>query len=112
MEKKKKTNGNIVYSTDPDFQTDVNRETGYNTLPPDRQQLSIRIDRKNRRGKTVTLVQGFVGNLSDLSQLGKYLKKICGTGGSVKNGEIIIQGNFVKKIARELNRAGYKQIKV
>ena len=108
MVKKKKFNGNIVYSTDPDFQPDVLREAEHETPPPGRQQLTVRIDRKNRRGKTVTLVRGFVGNKSDLNTLGKQLKKYCGVGGSVKNGEIIIQGNFVEEIARELIKAGYK----
>lgn len=107
MAKKIRFGGEIVYSTDPDFQPDVSQESNTRSFPPEEQYLSVRIDKKHRRGKTVTLVKGFVGNESELKELGKVLKKSCGVGGSVKNGEIIIQGSFVDKIVKLLVGTGY-----
>ena len=107
MAKKIRSGDKIVYSTDPDFQPDVSQESNTRSFPPEEQYLSVRIDKKHRRGKTVTLVKGFVGNESELKELGKELKKSCGVGGSVKNGEIIIQGSFVDKIVKLLVGTGY-----
>ena len=97
---------NVVYSTNPDFQYE---ETP--TLPSSQQRLRVQLDRKNRGGKTVTLITGFVGTEEDLKALGKLLKSKCGVGGSAKDGEIIIQGDFKQKVAELLLKAGYSQTK-
>lgn len=107
MVKKIRLGSEIVYSTDPDFQPDISQEADTRSFSPADQYLSVCIDKKQRRGKTVTLVKGFVGNESELKELGKVLKKTCGVGGSVKNGEIIIQGSFVDKIVKLLVGTGY-----
>jgi translation initiation factor 1 len=100
---------NVVYSTNPDFNYQVNRDDDEpETLPPHKQNLKVCIDRKKRAGKSVTLVQGFVGTDNDLKELAKMLKNKCGVGGSSKDGEIIIQGEFKQKIADLLTQAGYK----
>lgn len=98
----------VVYSTNPDFnfKNDENEET--ETLPPNQQKLTVQLDRKQRKGKSVTLVTGFKGTEEDLKKLAKELKSKCGVGGSSKNNEIIIQGDFVQKIMELLNNAGYK----
>lgn len=103
----KKNQDGVVYSTNPDFkygQEGPLRET----LPVAQQQLYIWIDSKGRKGKTVSLVRGFIGTDRDLDTLARELKTLCGTGGSVKNGEIIIQGDFREKIMRFLSGKGYK----
>ena len=105
--KKNKRKG-IVYSTDPDFDYDYEHEKVTKTLPPEQQNLKVLLDRKGRKGKEVTLIQGFAGTESDLKQLGKNLKKQCAVGGSVKNGEIIIQGNWRDKICEILAADGYQ----
>lgn len=107
MGKKNKREG-IVYSTDPDFNYQYPEENSQETLPPPQQNLKVLRDRKLRGGKTVTLVTGFVGAEEDLKDLGKLLKSSCGAGGSVKNGEIIVQGDFVKKVIEILQNKGYK----
>lgn len=96
----------IVYSTNPDFkfEQDGNEQE---TLPPPRQQLKVWIDSRGRGGKTVTLIKGFIGKNDDLELLGTLLKKHCGTGGSVKDGEIILQGNFRDKALAFLGARGY-----
>lgn len=105
---KKKKRIDIVYSTNPDFgYTDDDMEDE-ETLPPQQQDLRVIIDRKQRKGKEVTLVTGFVGTADDLKDLGKFLKQKCGVGGSIKDGEIIIQGNAAKKILDLLHKEGYK----
>ena len=102
---------NIVYSTNPDFQYEIQEEPAADTLPPAQQPLRVRLDRKNRGGKTVTLVTGFVGTEDDLKTLGKLLKSKCGVGGSAKDGEIIIQGDHKQRVVELLRQAGYTQTK-
>lgn len=108
MSKKNKQTNGVVYSTDPDFQYNFNEEPLQTTLLPEQQNLRVQLDRKQRGGKAVSLVTGFVGTQMDLEILGKLLKQKCGVGGSVKDGEIIIQGDFVEKILTILQSIGYK----
>lgn len=104
---KKKEKQNIVYSTNPDFQYQFEEEEGAETLPKNQQKLYVSIDKKQRAGKEVTLVEGFIGKEEDLKDLGKFLKSKCGVGGTVKDMEIIIQGNFKDKIFDLLVKEGY-----
>ncbi|MBR4826618.1 MAG: translation initiation factor [Bacteroidales bacterium] len=97
----------VVYSTNPDFQyTEVQAEE-QETLPPARQRLIVRIDRRQRAGKQVTLVEGFVGTQDDLAALAKTLKTKCGVGGTAKDGEITIQGDLRDKVTALLVSMGY-----
>jgi len=100
--------GGMVYSTDPDFKLPEENTDEQETLQPQHQQLKIRLDTKHRAGKAVTLVEGFVGRQEDMETLGKKLKSFCGTGGSVKDGEIIVQGDNRDKILQWLQKNGYK----
>lgn len=98
----------VVFSTNPNFRygTDEDHAT-VETLPVEKQRLIVSIDRRNRAGKQVTLIKGFVGSEEDLATLGKILKSKCGVGGSVKGGEIIIQGDFRDRIVSLLKSMGY-----
>ncbi|MBC7872808.1 MAG: translation initiation factor [Ferruginibacter sp.] len=111
MSKKNKpdTRG-FVYSTDPDFSFEEER-TAAETLPPALQKLRLRLDTKHRAGKAVTLVEGFNGTEEDLEDLGKKLKSFCGTGGSAKDREIIVQGDQREKVLQWLLKQGYKNTK-
>ena len=110
MARPKDRNG-IVFSTNPEFQYETGSVDEQKTLPPSQQSLKIQMDRKNRAGKTVTMITGFVGSEEDLTLLGKALKTKCGCGGSVKDGIILIQGDFREKIMGILNEMGYKSKK-
>ncbi len=98
----------VVYSTNPDYNYQYDDEPEAETLPPSQQKLRVAIDRHHRGGKTVTLVTGFVGTDDDLQALGKLLKSKCGVGGSAKDGEIIVQGEFVEKVKQLLAAEGYR----
>lgn len=102
----KKDKRGIVYSTDPDFDFQPEQEEAQ-TIPPAEQRLIVQIDTKHRKGKTVTLVDGFIGKKEDADILGKKLKTSCGTGGSVKDGLIIVQGEHLDKIRQLLKGWGY-----
>jgi len=109
MAKKKYDTDGIVYSTDPAFQP-VSSEDKLEVTPhPAEQALRVRLDTKHRSGKGVTLVENFVGKEEDLEQLGKNLKTFCGTGGSVKDWHIIIQGDQREKVFQWLIKNGYKK---
>lgn len=111
MGKNKPGKADIVYSTDPNFKYTTNEENPAETLPPAQQALKILLDRKQRAGKSVTLITGFEGLQSDLEELGKKLKTFCGTGGAVKDGEVIIQGDQREKVMQWLVKNDYKKAK-
>lgn len=98
----------VVFSTNPDFQYEQQEEEQAVTLEPAKQNLIVTIDRKGRGGKQVTLVSGFVGTDEDLADLGRTLKTKCGVGGSAKNGEIVLQGDFRDRVASLLKDMGYR----
>ena len=98
----------VVYSTNPDFKYETESEQEAETLAPSAQKLIVRIDRRNRGGKQVTLVEGFVGTQADLADLGRALKVKLGVGGAAKDGEITIQGDFRDKVVALLTTMGYK----
>ena len=106
----KKKRIDIVYSTNPDFNYD-NEELAQDTLPISEQKLYVSIDRKRRKGKSVTLIEGYVGEPEDLKELSKHLKRSCGVGGSAKDGEIFVQGEFKDKVAKILIAMGYNTTK-
>lgn len=97
----------VVYSTNPDFQYQTAREEEAQTLPPSKQRLIVGIDRRNRGGKQVTLISGFTGKADELKELGRTLKTKLGVGGSAKDGEITIQGDFRDKVVEILKSLGY-----
>ncbi len=102
---------NVVYSTNPDFKYENTEDEEIDTPDKKQQKLRVNIEKKGRGGKTVTLVNGFIGTEDDLKELGKMLKTKCGVGGSVKDGEIIIQGEFKQRIIDLLKSEGYTQTK-
>lgn len=99
---------NVVYSTNPQFKYETGSEDEQESLDPRKQDLRVMLDKKNRGGKAVTLVTGFRGKEDDLKELGKLLKTRCGVGGSVKDGEILVQGDFRDRILTILIDLGYK----
>ena len=105
MAKKKKNKIGVMYSTNSNFEYEYESEE--ETLAIENQRLEVWIDKKNRGGKVATIVKGFVGQDSDMKDLGKALKSACGVGGSAKNGEIIIQGNVRDKVMKLLQKKGY-----
>jgi translation initiation factor 1 len=110
--KKKKLNGGMVFSTNPDFDPEnYIDEESIETPPAEKQNLRVEMDRKNRKGKSVTLITGFEGTEDTLQELGKKLKSMCGSGGSAKNGEILIQGDFRDRIVEYLQKNGYTKTK-
>ena len=108
--KNKPDNQGYVYSTDPNFSFKEEQQN-IETLPPAQQKLRVRLDTKQRAGKAVTLILGFIGKESDLEELGKKIKNYCGTGGSAKDGEIIIQGDQREKVLQWLLKNGYTNSK-
>jgi translation initiation factor 1 len=98
----------VVYSTSSDFNYAYQQQEQSATLPPQQQQLRVQLDKSMRAGKQVTLVTGFVGTNADLEVLGKMLKSKCGVGGSVKDGEVLIQGDHRDKVVQVLIKEGYK----
>jgi translation initiation factor 1 len=101
----------FVFSTDPNFQFEPDQQEQAETLVPAKQPLRIRLDTKQRGGKAVTLITGFIGMPGDLEELGKKLKNFCGTGGSVKDGEAIVQGDQRDKVLQWLLKNGYTATK-
>lgn len=111
MSKKRSGLSGLVYSTDPNFKLTNEDQQEQQTLPAAQQQLRIKLDTKQRAGKVVTLIQGFEGNQADLEELGKKIKSFCGTGGSAKDNEIIIQGDNRDKALLWLQKQGYSKAK-
>ncbi|MDR1810342.1 MAG: translation initiation factor [Prevotella sp.] len=103
---------NIVYSTNPDFRYEAEAEDVVETLPKEKQPLRILLDKRNRKGKAVTLITGFTGSEDALEELGKYLKVKCGVGGSAKDGEIIVQGDLRNKVLELLQKEGYAKSRI
>lgn len=97
-----------VYSTNPNFQYESGKGDEQETLPPGKQDLRVQLDKKQRNGKKATLITGFVGKDEDLKELAKILKTKCGVGGSAKEGEILIQGDFCNKVIEILKNDNYK----
>lgn len=97
-----------VYSTNPDFRFETNDENEFETLAPNKQNLRVQLDKKQRNGKKATLITGFIGKDEDLKSLAKSLKTKCGVGGSAKDGEILIQGDFCNKVIEILQNENYK----
>ena len=108
---KDKNRSGVVWSTDPAYEYKHEERIEENTLAPAQQELRVRRDSKMRAGKTVTLVEGFIGTTDDLESLGKILKSKCGAGGSVKDGTILVQGDFRERILQTLQQLGYKRTK-
>lgn len=112
MSKKNKGDKNgFVFSTDPNFRFEEEEQKAQETLPPQQQKLKVRLETRHRGGKAVTLVEGFIGKEEDREDLGKKLKNYCGTGGSTKDGEILVQGDQREKLIQWLQKNGYKNAK-
>lgn len=112
MSKKNKSDARgFIYSTDPNFSFEPEHEEVQETLSPAKQTLRIRLDTKHRAGKAVTLITGFIGTSDDAEKLGKQLKNFCGTGGSVKDAEMIVQGDQRDKVLQWLLKNGYSATK-
>ena len=109
--KQKPDNRGIVYSTDPSFKPDEDH-SAEQTLAPSAQKLKISLDKRHRAGKAVTLIEGFVGSEAALQELGKSLKTFCGTGGSAKDMEIIVQGDQRDKVLQWLMKNGYNKSRI
>ena len=103
---------NVVYSTNPNFRYETEEPEEVETLPKEKQSLRVLLDKRNRGGKQVTLITGFIGNEVDLQTLGKELRVKCGVGGSAKDGEIIVQGDFRKKVLEILQKGGYVKSRI
>lgn len=102
----------VVYSTNPDFKYNKPEEEELDTRPKEKQLLRISLDKRNRGGKAVTLITGFVGTTDDLTALGKMLKVKCGVGGSAKDGEVIVQGDLRNKVLEILQKEGYVKSRI
>ena len=98
----------VVYSTNEDFNYEHDEQETGNTLPPNQQKLTVSLDKKNRKGKAVTLISGFTGSTDDLKELGKKLKSKCGVGGSVKENDILLQGDHRDKVVGLLQQDNFK----
>jgi len=109
--KNKKNRIGVVYSTNPEYDYDYEQEQDQDALPAQQQKLRVLLDRKKRKGKEVTLITGYVGPEDDLKDLGKFLKSKCGVGGSVKDGEIIVQGDQRDQVVSLLQEKGYSNTK-
>jgi translation initiation factor 1 len=103
---------NVVYSTNPDFRYEEEEQPEQSTIDKGKQVLRIQLDKRNRKGKAVTLVTGFIGTNDDLEALGKLLKVKCGVGGSAKEGEIIVQGDLRNKVLEILQKEGYAKSRI
>ncbi|MCL2073043.1 MAG: translation initiation factor [Marinilabiliaceae bacterium] len=104
---KRTGSGGIVFSTNPNFDFGNTYDLPVETVPPEKQKLIVILDKKHRKGKIVTLITGFVGDDNALKELEKKLKTLCGSGGSSKDSEILIQGDFKQKILDYLLKNGY-----
>jgi translation initiation factor 1 len=107
-----KERAGVMYSTNPDYRYETGETEETETLPPARQALRLSLDKRNRGGKAVTLVTGFRGTAADLATLGKWLKVKCGVGGAVKDGEIILQGDWRTKALEFLQKEGYDKSRI
>ncbi len=105
--KRSKERTGIVYSTNPEFEYTYYDPPVENSLPAEQQTLYVSLDRKGRKGKTVTMVSGFIGTSNDRKEIARFLKTTCNSGGSIKGDEILIQGNFRDRIIQLLTEAGY-----
>lgn len=108
MPGKNKNKVGVVFSTNPDFEYQFHKKEEIETLMPEKQNLKIRLDKKQRNGKQVTLIENFVGTESDAQSLGKDLKNACGAGGSVKDRLVMIQGDKRNAVLTWLTKAGYQ----
>ena len=107
MAKRKKERYNVVYSTNPDYDYSYEQENNEINIEPDQQSLFVSIDRKQRGGKEVTVIEGFIGSSEELKTLAKHLKSSCGVGGTAKDSIILVQGNFKDKVFDLLVEKGY-----